>query len=185
MQPKGFTLIELLVVIAIIGLLTSFAMVNINSARKKAQAARTIAELRQIRQIIEFYFNDTGLVPPHDHDWNDECEKAIFISGGFEPKPAEWSGPYANAWPIDLWGGAYHWELYTSPEDIYSISTRYVPSDVASIIDKQIDDGNIGTGSIRYLGGADGRLESYYGSFNFPGPGEDHESLYHANSCNP
>ena len=39
MNKKGFTLVELLVVIAIIGILSSVAVVNLNSARKKAQQA--------------------------------------------------------------------------------------------------------------------------------------------------
>jgi prepilin-type N-terminal cleavage/methylation domain-containing protein len=39
MMKKGFTLIELLVVIAIIGILSSIALVNLNSARVKARIA--------------------------------------------------------------------------------------------------------------------------------------------------
>lgn len=39
MNKKGFTLIELLVVIAIIGILSSIALVNLNSARQKARLA--------------------------------------------------------------------------------------------------------------------------------------------------
>ena len=39
MKKQGFTLIELLVVIAIIGILSSIALVNLNSARKKARVA--------------------------------------------------------------------------------------------------------------------------------------------------
>ncbi len=39
MNKKGFTLIELLVVIAIIGILSSIALVNLNTARQKARMA--------------------------------------------------------------------------------------------------------------------------------------------------
>ncbi len=42
-NKKGFTLIELLVVIAIIGILSSVAIVNLNSARDKARRATAIA----------------------------------------------------------------------------------------------------------------------------------------------
>jgi prepilin-type N-terminal cleavage/methylation domain-containing protein len=38
-NKKGFTLVELLVVIAIIGILSSVAVVNLNSARDKAKVA--------------------------------------------------------------------------------------------------------------------------------------------------
>lgn len=45
---KGFTLVELLVVIAIIGILSTVAVVNLNSARDKARSASVQAALSQI-----------------------------------------------------------------------------------------------------------------------------------------
>ena len=39
LNKKGFTLVELLVVIAIIGILSTVAVVNLNSARQKARVA--------------------------------------------------------------------------------------------------------------------------------------------------
>lgn len=42
-NKKGFTLVELLVVIAIIGILSTVAVVNLNSARDKAKAASGLA----------------------------------------------------------------------------------------------------------------------------------------------
>ncbi|MBU1131363.1 type II secretion system GspH family protein [Patescibacteria group bacterium] len=52
-QGAGFTLIELLVVIAIIGLLSSLAMVNLNSARAKARDARRLSDVKQLSTILE------------------------------------------------------------------------------------------------------------------------------------
>lgn len=45
---KGFTLVELLVVIAIIGILSTVAVINLNSAREKARSASVQAALSQI-----------------------------------------------------------------------------------------------------------------------------------------
>ncbi len=67
---SGFTLIELLVVIAIIGILSSVAIVNLNSARDKARAANARASLTSLRSpsILcfdegrELTINDAGTV---------------------------------------------------------------------------------------------------------------------------
>lgn len=48
MKQKGFTLVELLVVIAIIGILSTVAIVNLNSARDKAKFASAQAAMSQM-----------------------------------------------------------------------------------------------------------------------------------------
>ncbi len=62
-NKKGFTLIELLVVIAIIGLLSTLAVVALNSARSKARDAKRIADIKQIQTSLELYFNDQSGYP--------------------------------------------------------------------------------------------------------------------------
>jgi type II secretion system protein G len=57
---KGFTLIELLVVIAIIGLLSTMAVVSLNSARGKSRDARRMSDIKQIQTALEMYNNDEG-----------------------------------------------------------------------------------------------------------------------------
>ncbi|MDD5749644.1 MAG: type II secretion system protein [Patescibacteria group bacterium] len=47
-NKKGFTLVELLVVIAIIGILSTVAVVNLNSARDKARTAAVKGSLAAI-----------------------------------------------------------------------------------------------------------------------------------------
>ncbi len=60
---KGFTLIELLVVIAIIGLLSTLAVVALNSARQRSRDAKRVADIRQIQTALELGFSETQKYP--------------------------------------------------------------------------------------------------------------------------
>ena len=59
----GFTLVELLVVIAIIGVVSSMAVVNLNSARAKARDARRKADIANIQKAVEAYNYTHGEYP--------------------------------------------------------------------------------------------------------------------------
>lgn len=63
MNKKGFTLIELLVVIAIIGLLSTLAVVALNSARQKSRDSKRVADTKQIQTALELYFSDANKYP--------------------------------------------------------------------------------------------------------------------------
>lgn len=60
---KGFTLIELLVVISIIGILSSFAVVSLNSARVKARDALRKGDMAQLRTAMGLYYFDNDGYP--------------------------------------------------------------------------------------------------------------------------
>ncbi|MFH1046668.1 MAG: type II secretion system protein [Patescibacteria group bacterium] len=60
---KGFTLIELLVVIAIIGLLSTLAVVALNSARQKSRDSKRVADIKQVQTALELYFADQNSYP--------------------------------------------------------------------------------------------------------------------------
>ncbi|MCX6796668.1 MAG: prepilin-type N-terminal cleavage/methylation domain-containing protein [Candidatus Falkowbacteria bacterium] len=59
----GFTLIELLVVISIIGLMSSLAVVSLNSARIKARDALRKADMAQMRTALSLYYMDHNAYP--------------------------------------------------------------------------------------------------------------------------
>lgn len=60
---QGFTLVELLVVISIIGILSSFAVVSLNSARMKARDALRKGDMAQLRTALNLYYDDNDEYP--------------------------------------------------------------------------------------------------------------------------
>ncbi len=62
-SQSGFTLIELLVVIAIIGLLSTLAVVALNSARQRSRDAKRVSDIRQIQTALELGFSETNNYP--------------------------------------------------------------------------------------------------------------------------
>jgi len=68
---SGFTLIELLVVISIIGILSSFAVVSLNSARVKARDALRKGDMAQIRTALGLYYMDHNRYPECSDTWDD------------------------------------------------------------------------------------------------------------------
>ena len=67
-NKKGFTLIELLVVIAIIGLLSTLAIVALNSARLKARDARRASDIKQLQTALELFYAENGAYPSEAAD---------------------------------------------------------------------------------------------------------------------
>ena len=64
-RTQGFTLIELLVVIAIIGVLSSAALVSLNSARAKGNDAARISNVKALETAMELYYNDNNSYPQY------------------------------------------------------------------------------------------------------------------------
>ncbi len=62
-NKKGFTLIEILVVVAIIAILSSVVLIGLGPTRRAGRDARRVADLRQIQNALELYFNKCGYYP--------------------------------------------------------------------------------------------------------------------------
>jgi len=112
-KQKGFTLIELLVVIAIIGLLSTLAVVSLNSARSKARDARRTSDIRQLQTALEMYFNEDGAYPatPTPDNLGEataaNTDPLILTSVGFEETAT--GTIYMNQVPSDPQTSTYHY----------------------------------------------------------------------------
>lgn len=60
---SGFTLVELLVVIVVIGILAAVGIQTYSGAQAKARDAKRKADLREIRNALQAYYNDFGRYP--------------------------------------------------------------------------------------------------------------------------
>ncbi|MBU6500329.1 MAG: type II secretion system protein [Patescibacteria group bacterium] len=56
-RGRGFTLIEMLIVVAIISILASVILVGLGPARTASRDARRIADLREVQNALEIFFN--------------------------------------------------------------------------------------------------------------------------------
>jgi len=100
MNKKGFTLIELLVVIAIIGLLSTLAVVALGSAREKARDSKRLADVKQVQNALELYYNDQNDYPTEATavDLGDATNDCLHASGFVASGCAD---PYMGLVPSD------------------------------------------------------------------------------------
>jgi general secretion pathway protein G len=147
-MKKGFTLVELIVVIAIIAVLAGIVAIRSFEAIEKGKIASLMRDYKTIKTAAISYYSDTSTWPA-----NNNASVSLVKSDGL----SGWSGPYLESWPkLDPWSGNYIW-LNDSAGIVAAagIAERYlgitnVPSGSASLIDVDMDDGNVTTGFFRY-----------------------------------
>jgi len=97
---EGFTLIELLVVISIIGLLSTLAVVSLNTSRAKARDARRVSDLKAVSTASEVYRDDhDDHIVDIDTNWKKTIDSIntdnnIFLPAGApeDPDPLRQAG---------------------------------------------------------------------------------------------
>ena len=83
MKSRGFTLVELLVLISIIPFLSSTVLARLNTARKKANDTRRLADMKQLQIALEGYYNETGSYIPTGNGWNGSCNYSGYTYDGY------------------------------------------------------------------------------------------------------
>lgn len=113
-NKKGFTLVELLVVIAIIGILSTVAVVNLNSARTKAKMATAKAYGSSLSSAFILCGDQPGTPTINDPmnltvftGTRDTCTVSVSIPWGTLPDPYDTvsinvNTPAQGAWDIDI-----------------------------------------------------------------------------------
>ncbi|MDP3964767.1 MAG: prepilin-type N-terminal cleavage/methylation domain-containing protein [bacterium] len=93
-NKKGFTLIELLVVIAIIGLLSTLAIVSLNTARQRSRDTKRQADIRTLQSANELCINEGGSPPNAAGTWDGMLSAACgsgtlgdFLASSSMPEP--------------------------------------------------------------------------------------------------
>ncbi|MEA3209796.1 MAG: type pilus assembly protein PilA [Chthoniobacter sp.] len=69
--PSGFTLVEIMIVVAIIALLAAIALPHYSRARRRAQATRTLDDLRLIDGALDLYATENSKQPGATAQWID------------------------------------------------------------------------------------------------------------------
>ena len=102
-RREGFTLIELLIVVAIIGIIAAIAVPQLLNAIQRAKQKRTMADMRSIGESLEIYQIDFNRYPDAIAHLN----------------PDYMFNPPAN----DAWGTQYQYDLDTSTNQLYSVTS--------------------------------------------------------------
>ena len=135
MSRHAFTLVELLVVIAIIGLLSTVAVLSLNTSRIKARNLKRNTDIEQISRAFYLAYHNAGSYPTGNWScissvcgggWSglvdDPVTTAFFVPTYIKSKPIDPLGgnrSYSGYLYIDNWNGTAPYDGYAFPTGAY------------------------------------------------------------------
>src|SRR6478609_1382366 len=145
-KPKAFTLVEVMVVVVIIGFLAAAGLPGYRHLTMRSKVTALENDLRQFSTAAQTYALQSGHWPADGAPQVIPPELANALPNGFTLKT-----------PI---GGVYKWcfgdnvEGVTAKAGIAIVSVTGNPvnddEDLMLMIDRQMDDGNLETGTVQY-----------------------------------
>lgn len=134
--PRGFTLVEIMIVVVIIGLLAALAIPAFAKVRQKSHNARFVSDLRTFAQAFETYAAQNGRWPPN-------------AGSGVVPTGMSSADFNVSAWTTskNSVGGRWNWDVNNfGASAAISTTNVTVPDAQMTLIDAQIDDGDLTAG---------------------------------------
>jgi type II secretion system protein G len=95
-SKQGFTLIELLIVVVIIGILASIAIPKFQSTRERAYLAAVRADLRNLANLQDVYYNDTYSYSSDEGNLDFDSSEGVTVTFG-EASSQGWSASATHA----------------------------------------------------------------------------------------
>ncbi len=141
-RSAGFTLVEIMIVVVIIGLLAAMAIPAFARVREKSHRARFVSDLRTFAQAFETYATQNG-------GWPANAGSSVVPTGmnAADFQVSSWTAPRNSV------GGRWNWDRNNFGV-VAAISTTNVTTTDAgmTLIDAQIDDGDLTTGLFQKIG---------------------------------
>lgn len=140
-KREGFTLIEIMIAVFILGVLLLIAIPALSNYRRNARATAFSHDVRMLTAAGQQYSLEAG-------DWAPDTTPGVFpaeLEGYISEKKFESDTAVGGKWDYDQWD---RWD-YTS---IVGVEGATSDEDVLQLVDKLIDDGNLGTGYFQKLG---------------------------------
>lgn len=142
MRRPGFSLIEIMIVVSVIGILAAIVLPVYRGVREKSQAVAAAASMVQIAKALDHYHATHG-------DWPGDLNRRQLPPElkPYLPNDDFKTGPIGGVWDYDDWRGQGH----TAGGDPVAILISIVEGDpnAYALIDREIDDGNLSTGTVR------------------------------------
>lgn len=143
-RPAGFTLVEIMVVVVILGLLVSMAMPAFQKVRNNSLSSRIANDFRIFAYAFETCALEAGTWPP------DGNANEIPLLAQPYIKSSNWNrGAVSGSWWD--WEGAGRHGVSASIN--FVDQDQNLPTGVMERVDELLDNGNLGTGIFRRVGG--------------------------------